>query len=186
MSEEAEQLMHAIYEQRDLEALKLYITKGYDVCAQHQQQQGTLLHRAVLMEGVDQLPEAKCVPGVLIDRGIAVDARDEFGRTALMLCRSVRVAKLLISFGANVNYVCNQTRTALHYRALDAHSSLVRSLLTAGASAAAVCGKGETPLALACTTGNSTSPAIAFSLYKVLSGRCHRVFNADGKASGRC
>jgi hypothetical protein len=33
MNEEAENLLRAIHEQADLKALKLYINKGFDVCA---------------------------------------------------------------------------------------------------------------------------------------------------------
>ena len=80
---EAEQLLHAIYELSDLESLKLYIKKGYDVYAT--QQQSTLLHVAALQQDIDS--KEKCLVEVLIERGLAVDARDKQGRTALMLCR---------------------------------------------------------------------------------------------------
>ena len=152
MSEERENLLQVIFEKSDLEALKLYINKGFDVCAQHEQTRCTLLHVAAALLDDDQ--KYRYMADLLIEKGIAVDTRDEHRRTALMYCRSAEIAAVLVRRGADLHAVCNQGRTALHYLALDAHPSLVRHLLAAGASAAAVCCEGETPLGLACTTGN--------------------------------
>lgn len=149
MSEERENLLQVIFEKSDLEALKLYINKGFDVCAQHEQTRCTLLHVAAALLDVDQ--KEQHIAAALINKGIAVDARDKRGRTALMLCRSTEIAAVLLRHGADVHAACAKKKTALHYAAHSAHAAMVQFLLTAGASAAVFCNHDETPLSLACS-----------------------------------
>jgi hypothetical protein len=92
---EAEQLLRAIYESSDLEALKLYIKRGYDVNVRpQQQQQQTLLHVAAALLDDDQ--KYQYMADLLIEKGIAVDTRDEHRRTALMYCRSAEIAAVFV------------------------------------------------------------------------------------------
>jgi ankyrin repeat protein len=155
MSEEAE-LLEAIFNRHDLTALTLYVQNGYDVHAKHHdhQQQSTLLHMAVKLERSGQQRGLQIMVELLIARGIAVDARDKHGQTALMLRGSVAIAAALYRRGADVHAVCTKRMTALHYSAQAANPTMVKFLLEAGASAAAVCRDGETPLSLACSGGS--------------------------------
>jgi hypothetical protein len=110
MSEEAEKLLHAIYKDRNLETLKLYIDKGYDVCALHPLTQQTLLHVAacqIVIEVEAPITEA------LIDRGVAVDARDLDGRTALMGC-SVQQLQLFC-LRVELTFTPSAIRRGLHF-----------------------------------------------------------------------
>jgi Ankyrin repeats (many copies) len=153
MDEEAEKLLSAIHKDRKIDALRLYIVKNYDVCALQQQTQRTLLHAAAsLIESVSA-PEV-AVMEVLVDKGVAVDARDQHGRTALMGCRTIMIAAFLLKRGADVHDKCNHQKTALHYAAQTANAAMVQILLEAGAAVAAVCKQGETPLGLACLRNN--------------------------------
>jgi ankyrin repeat protein len=142
MSEEAEQLLQAIFNQHDLEALKFYIAKGYDVCTQLHQ--NTLLHAAASMIESALAPEVAIIR-VLFERGIAIDARDQYGQTALMRSKSAVIAAMLHARGADIHAECNLKMTALHYAASRGNAAVVQILLDAGASAAAICQRHHFP-----------------------------------------
>jgi ankyrin repeat protein len=126
MSKEAKKLLNDIYEQDDLEALKLYIKKGFNVCAQHEQTRRTLLHVTASMTNLKQ--SERFIAEVLIDRGVAIDARDQNGRTALMLCRSTEIAAVLLARGAGLHVLCDLQVTALHHAAHNGNDAMVQLL----------------------------------------------------------
>jgi ankyrin repeat protein len=118
-----------------------------DVCAQLHQ--NTLLHAAASMIESALEPEVAIIEA-LNHRGIAADARDKHGRTALMLCRCSEIEVVLVARGADVHAVCAKQMTALHYAAQSGSAAMVQFLLAAGASVAAICQRNHFPLSLAC------------------------------------
>jgi hypothetical protein len=87
----AARLLEAIHDRADCKALRLYIKKGYDVCALNHKQM-SLLHV------VASLTCSDCDKGSmiadLIKRGADADARDYVGVTPLMVCKTKSVANL--------------------------------------------------------------------------------------------
>ncbi|MHC4060715.1 MAG: ankyrin repeat domain-containing protein [Planctomycetota bacterium] len=97
------------------------------------------------------------VAGLLIDKGAAVDARDNAGYTPLHWAGNKEAAELLVAKGANVDAVENRGRTALHLAAFDGQKDIVRFLVAKGANvnARAKGNNSQTPLHLAVLLGNA-------------------------------
>jgi hypothetical protein len=85
----AAHLLEAVHDRADCKALRLYIRKGYDVRVQIKQKRS-------LLQVVASFTCSDCDKGSmiaeLIRRGAEVDARDDAGLTALMLCKTKTVA----------------------------------------------------------------------------------------------
>lgn len=72
----------------------------------------------------------------LLERGVAVDSRDRYGQTALMLAAHAghaAVVELLISYGANLNVTAKHGLSALMLALIGRHSEVARLLAAAGA-----------------------------------------------------
>ena len=66
---------------------------------------------------------------------VNVDGKDSSGRTALHLACSeghVKVCRLLLNFGANIEAVSADKTTPLHYAILHGHSEVATMILTRG------------------------------------------------------
>ncbi len=75
----------------------------------------------------------------LLNNGAAVDAVDEFGRTALMFASSGgydHIVKLLLDHGADANAQDRFDNTALMWACHGCHAPIVRLLLKNGANVA--------------------------------------------------
>jgi ankyrin repeat protein len=95
--------------------------------------------------------------GDLLDRGAAVDARDEGGTTALMYACSagqVETVELLIARGAEVDARDTQAATPLMFAAQSGDAGVVRVLLDAGADVNASAADGLTPVEAARSSGH--------------------------------
>lgn len=93
----------------------------------------------------------------LIDAGVAVDARDAHGNTALIAAAANaqrETVGLLLDRGANINAVNIEDSSALMGAAAKADYKLVHQLLQAGAEVNARNNKGETALFLAVQYGD--------------------------------
>ena len=108
----------------------------------------TLLHSAArkgyLAVVSDCLSKATC----------SIDSRDNAGYTPLHECCSqghFKIAKLLLSHGANLHICASGGRSALHEAIEADHISMVRLLLTYGADATLATYAGKSPLDLACS-----------------------------------
>jgi ankyrin repeat protein len=113
MSADAEQLLGAIFSRHDLEALKMYIAKGYDVCAQ--MHQNTLLHEAACLIESALEPEVALI-GVLLKRGADIHAECSRKMTALHCAArsgNAAVVQILLDAGASVAAVCREGETPL-------------------------------------------------------------------------
>jgi ankyrin repeat protein len=95
---------------------------------------------------------------LLIDRGAKVNVASTRGRTALFLAamsdRSVDIARLLTSAGADVKVVDGMKMTVLHAAALGNDTETVRLLIDAGLDVNATDFQGFTPLIYASSNGN--------------------------------
>lgn len=83
----------------------------------------------------------------LLDKGAEVEAKDEFGQTALMLAArtgNLQIVKLLIGKGAYVNGVSRRGETPVFYAARSGKIDVVRLLIGKGADAKAVNEHGRT------------------------------------------
>jgi hypothetical protein len=101
----------------------------------------TVLHHAI----EHRWPLADCE--YLISKGIDVDARDDVGKTALILSTplSIDICKFLIAHGADVNIKYDYATTALH-RVTDQSIDKCILLLEAGADVNAFSGTYSTPI----------------------------------------
>jgi ankyrin repeat protein len=84
----------------------------------------------------------------LLSNGASPKATDSQGNTALILTRSVDVARLLLEAGAEVNARCHSGKTALMYASYG-EIGLVGALLAAGADRDIRNNDGETALNMA-------------------------------------
>jgi ankyrin repeat protein len=104
-------------------------------------------------QGVTPLMQAAAVGSLeamttLIDHGADVNARNEFGSTALMWCATdLAKVRLLLQHGADVNAATEHGRTALWIAAAsDGSAAIVHALIAAGADVHAVESTGMTVL----------------------------------------
>jgi ankyrin repeat protein len=113
---------------------------------------------------------------LLLDRGAAVDARDEWGRTPLHWAAStgyIKAVELLLDRGADINAKDNDGlgsgtgswrqgygRTPLHYAAYQCEPDVVKLLLGRGADVNAKDKGGRTPLDAASEEGHTKVVAI--------------------------
>jgi uncharacterized protein len=152
---EAAELLEAAFNtgSSGFEKLRLYMELGYDACALHQQR--SLLHLVASIQWAASQKTA--MTQVLIQRGANVDAQDDHGLTALMLCAtncsSLGVAKVLIQARADVNILSKAGRSALHYAVVLRSDQLLSMLLAANASVAIYDSVGALPLHCACHAG---------------------------------
>jgi len=93
----------------------------------------------------------------LLDRGIAIDARDRLGRTALALAAKEgrgRVAELLLARGASLDARAISGATPLFFAVEGDHTSVAKLLFTRGADVNLTGSGGSTPLIAAAFNGN--------------------------------
>ncbi|MFP4105786.1 MAG: ankyrin repeat domain-containing protein [Phycisphaerae bacterium] len=142
----ADPLVTAIQKARTADAIKL-IKKGQGV-----QKAGpagrTPLHWAGRLYEADTLPIVRA----LLEAGVDTDARDNLGRTPLMVAAATtnsETIKLLIENDADLGLFDKSGRTALHHAAAEDREDNIRLLLTGGADPLANTNPGEqTPLLL--------------------------------------
>ena len=94
----------------------------------------------------------------LIDAGANVDAKDEYGWTALMEAAArghTATVQALLEGGADVNAKEKEGSTALMWAAFWGHTDTVQALLDAGADINATNNEGETALAIAQKNGHT-------------------------------
>lgn len=99
---------------------------------------------------------------MLLDRGTAVDSKNQHGRTPLheVCCNEeengLEIAKLLLDQGANVNAADEDGKTPLHlicdrrYNTNDYDNDFMQLLLDRGANVEAKTNDGLSPMYLAC------------------------------------
>ncbi|KAI9866732.1 MAG: Ankyrin-2 [Trichoglossum hirsutum] len=96
------------------------------------------------------------VVGLLLDKGVDVDARTDSGWTALHLSAQrghEAVARLLLEKGANVHVTTTSGETALHRAVWGGHKAVTRLLLDKGAHVRATTDSGWSALHLAVEHG---------------------------------
>jgi uncharacterized protein len=131
----------------DISFLKSHLTKS--ALEVRDQRGATLLMHAAAFGNIETLK-------LLADAGADINARNDFGATALLWgARDPEKAKLLISRGADVNARSTQGRTPLMLASLrPGGSSIVALMLTKGADVNNKDNHGETALGLAATIGD--------------------------------
>ena len=98
---------------------------------------------------------------MLLKKGVHVDAKDTFGRTALLMAaekRTLPIIEILLAAGADVNARANNGATPLHQAANSPR--LVRVFLAAGAHVNARDGSGQTPLWIATRSPGESLEAV--------------------------
>lgn len=117
----------------------------------------------------------------LIDRGVAVDARDRLGRTALALAAKEgreRVAELLLERGAAIDARAISGATPLFFASEADHSFLTKYLIARGADINLKGAGGLTPLMAAAFNGNVELVAVFLS-----KGADPNALDTSGKAA---
>jgi ankyrin repeat protein len=72
----------------------------------------------------------------LLTAGAAINARDRYGQTALMIAArqgEVKVVRLLLNYGAGLNYTAKYGLSALMLAVIGGHADIVGALVEAGA-----------------------------------------------------
>jgi len=143
--------LHAAASGGRLEVVKLLLSKGADVKAVTTRYKETVLHR--LANGPTSTRGGQTEPGqdfvatgkLLITKGAEVDARDDSGRTPLLVSTHLvdywrgkaplraPLVQLFIDAGADVNARDDHGRTPLHHAAEKTDPAVVKMLLGAGA-----------------------------------------------------
>jgi hypothetical protein len=141
----------------DLAAMQKLLARGVDVNATAYESGGTAL-MAASVNGQTEAVRA------LLRKGANVNAKDKFGRTALLsgagaIIRRLEIVRALLDRGADVNARSNETGFALTTALMEAsyHGNLdvVRALLDKGADVNATGNKdGATPLMAASEQGH--------------------------------
>ncbi len=113
---------------------------------------GADVHDTETSGGQNALMRAKLNPDavrLLLDHGIAVNAREHMGRTALMFCFDLKVLTLLLERGADVNARDAQGNSALLLSVKSFQIEPAKLLIKHGAALTVTNGQGETPLSAA-------------------------------------
>jgi hypothetical protein len=145
--------------------LPLHVFHGPQITPHTAIQLPMMMPAAAARHDVDALHTAVCngnwmAVWLLLSGGVAVDAEDDEGCTALMKAASrghIRVVWLLLGAGAAVNAVANNFHklTALHNAATSGHDAVVQTLLAAGAEVNGVTADDSTALHLAAQHGHA-------------------------------
>src|SRR4051812_32011642 len=117
----------------------------------------TKVHHVHALAGAAFVGDAEAVRR-LLHEGVAVDAQEPDGGTALLLaCQAgkTEAAKLLLEAGANVNCADHAGNTPLLYAAGLHRKDLVVLLISYGAEVNARDRRGNTPLTLSLSAGGS-------------------------------
>jgi ankyrin repeat protein len=117
----------------------------------------------------------------LLDHGVAIDARDRLGRTALALAAKggrERIAELLIDRGAAIDARAISGATPLFFAAEADHLSVAKVLLARGADVRPPGAGGLTPLMAASFNGNADLVELL-----IVKGADPHALDANGKGA---
>jgi ankyrin repeat protein len=129
--------LHVAAMGQNSEIVRELLRRGASVNARDTHSGAAPLHQAMSLE----------VAKLLLARpDIDVNARDQKGKTPLMLCRNDPVARLLIERGANIHARDNQGATVLMNAVQQRSLELSRLLLQRGANPLTPDSTGQTPL----------------------------------------
>ena len=99
----------------------------------------------------------------LLDRGVDIDGRDEYGNTALMITAAygyAELAEMLVERGAEVNLAGRIGHTALSYAAEEGHAEIAEMLVANGANVNTVNDYGNRVGSLAAGRGHGEIAAL--------------------------
>ena len=131
-----------------LAPLELLLRYGADP-GQTVPDEGTLLMTAVKCRYCDSPATKGELVQLLLDRGAQLEARNDAGRTALLVAcenKALDMVRLLLENGADMNASDKHGRSALHLAALKGSPAVVAELLASGATVDAPAWDGHTPL----------------------------------------
>ncbi len=121
-------LDNKIQREQFFENLSMILNYKIDINAKDNSGQ-TILHKAVIAEDLE------IVEKLIFSKKINIDIKDNEGRTALYYTyenKDVKIARLLITNGANINETDNSGYTLLNYATILANSKLVQLLIYYG------------------------------------------------------
>lgn len=142
--------IYSIIHQRDLKSLQEKISKDPKLLNMKLPRGVSLLHEAASTGALD-------ICKYLAEKGLAIDAKDELGRTPLELASetgSEEVCYWLISKGVNVNSMDNENGCPLTEAVYYGHQSIVRLFILKGAKINIKDKNGITPLHMAASKGD--------------------------------